>query len=141
VRLTQPPTSFSKATTGISDPRHDGSNSPIATRVGCGIQLGTPGSSLSHEAKQLDPGSAGTWTASEQPKPKDAWDKADVIGKLLGSILIPFGIAAVGYFVNITLQDRAAKQKGPIHTNSFDIVSLDEHGAFNRLSGLQGSCP
>jgi len=29
----------------------------------------------------------------------------------------------------------------PIDTNSFDIVGLDEHGAFNRLSGLPGSCP
>jgi hypothetical protein len=30
---------------------------------------------------------------------------------------------------------------GPIHTNPVDIVGLDEHGAFNCLSGLHGSFP
>src|SRR6266852_2461493 len=49
--------------------------------------------------------------ASERPKSKDIWDKIDVVGKLLGSILIPIGIAIAGFAVNIALQDRAAKQK------------------------------
>ena len=75
------------------------------------ISFDAPASSVSHEAKQLAPGSAVTPTAPEQPKPKDVWDKVDIVGKLLGSILIPFGIAAVGYFVNLTLQERAAEQK------------------------------
>jgi hypothetical protein len=45
------------------------------------------------------------------PKPKDRWDKTDIVGKLLGSILIPIGLAIAGYFVNGALQDRASKQK------------------------------
>lgn len=48
---------------------------------------------------------------ADEPKPKDAWDRADIIGKLLGSILIPVTLALAGYFVNAALQDRAAKQK------------------------------
>jgi hypothetical protein len=80
-------------------------------RKSCDISLDAPASSVSQEAKQLALGSAVTSIAPEQPKPKDVWDKVDIIGKLLGSILIPFGIAAVGYFVNLTLQERAAEQK------------------------------
>lgn len=54
---------------------------------------------------------AGVSPSLSQPKPKDAWDKADILGKLLGSILIPVGLAATGYYVNAALQDRAAKEK------------------------------
>jgi hypothetical protein len=53
---------------------------------------------------------AATSTA-EKPKPKDNWDKADILGKLLGSILIPTGLAVAGFLVNSAFQDRAAKQK------------------------------
>jgi hypothetical protein len=52
-----------------------------------------------------------TASSSEGLKPKDIWDKIDVIGKLLGTILIPFALVATGFFVNLTLQDRAAKEK------------------------------
>jgi hypothetical protein len=50
-------------------------------------------------------------TAAEPLKPKDGWDKADIVGKLLGAIAIPIGVAVVGVSANIILQDRAAKQK------------------------------
>jgi hypothetical protein len=49
--------------------------------------------------------------AVDSPKTKDAWDKIDIIGKLLGSILIPVGLAAAGFFVNSAFQERASKQK------------------------------
>jgi GH24 family phage-related lysozyme (muramidase) len=44
-------------------------------------------------------------------KAKDAWDRADIIGKLLGSILIPVTLAVVSYLVNMSLQERAAREK------------------------------
>jgi lysozyme len=46
-----------------------------------------------------------------RPKPKDVWDKADILGRLLGSILIPVGLAVAGFYVNSALQDRQAKEK------------------------------
>jgi hypothetical protein len=49
---------------------------------------------------------------SGTPTPKDIWDKADVIGKLLGAILIPIAVAAVGFFVNAALQNRETQEKG-----------------------------
>jgi hypothetical protein len=52
-----------------------------------------------------------TVASTEPSKPKDRWDKVDILGKLLGSILIP-GILAVGtYYFNEALQDRATLQK------------------------------
>jgi hypothetical protein len=56
-------------------------------------------------------GATAVTNSNERPKPKDIWDKIDVIGKLLGSILIPIAVTAAGFFVNLALQDRAAKQK------------------------------
>jgi GH24 family phage-related lysozyme (muramidase) len=50
-------------------------------------------------------------TITSQLQPRDWWDKADIIGKLLGSILIPIGLAAAGFLVNSALQDRSAKLK------------------------------
>jgi hypothetical protein len=56
-------------------------------------------------------GTAVVTNSNEGLKPKDIWDKVDVVGKLLGAILIPFALAAAGFYVNLTLQDRAAKEK------------------------------
>ncbi len=47
---------------------------------------------------------------SADAKHKDAWDKADIVGKLLGSILIPVGVAIAGIFVNLALQERTLKE-------------------------------
>lgn len=44
-------------------------------------------------------------------KARDLWDKIDIIGKLLGSTLIPFALAFTGFLVSGYLQDRTAKQK------------------------------
>jgi hypothetical protein len=41
--------------------------------------------------------------AEEGPKAKDAWEKIDIVGKLLGSIFIPIA----GFFVNSALHDKA----------------------------------
>src|SRR2546429_4930634 len=43
--------------------------------------------------------------------PKDKWDKADVIGKLAGSLLIPVGLAVARYIFNVALLERADRQK------------------------------
>jgi lysozyme len=50
-------------------------------------------------------------TASPAPKLKDLWDKIDIVGRLLGSILIPVGLAVTGYLVNSALAERQAKEK------------------------------
>ncbi|MEY2496219.1 MAG: Fungal chitosanase of glycosyl hydrolase group 75 [Verrucomicrobiota bacterium] len=42
---------------------------------------------------------------------KDKWDKADVIGKLTGSLLIPIALAVGSYLFNLALQERADRQK------------------------------
>ena len=42
----------------------------------------------------------------EKEKKKDRWDKADVLFKALGSILIPLAIASLGYFGNQYLQSK-----------------------------------
>jgi hypothetical protein len=55
-----------------------------------------------------------------RPKAKDTWDKVDVIGKLLGAIAIPVGIAVLGAFANFVLQDRASREK----TNEIAIAIL-----------------
>lgn len=49
--------------------------------------------------------------SAPQTASKDIWDKADIVGKLLGSILIPLAVAVVGFYVNAALQERSAKQK------------------------------
>jgi lysozyme len=46
-----------------------------------------------------------------EPRKRDIWDKADIIGKLTGSILIPVVVASTGIYVNAALQERASKQK------------------------------
>lgn len=51
-----------------------------------------------------------TNTTSESGS-KDAWDKADVIGKIVGSLLIPVVVLFAGYRVNVALQQRADQQK------------------------------
>lgn len=48
---------------------------------------------------------------STQPATRDVWDKIDILGKLIGSILIPFALAFTGFLVSGYLQDRSAKQK------------------------------
>jgi uncharacterized protein (TIGR02594 family) len=48
---------------------------------------------------------------TEAPKPKDGWDKIDISGKLLGSILIPTVIAVATLYLNSALDDRTIEQK------------------------------
>jgi lysozyme len=72
-------------------------------------------------------------------KSKDTWDKIDILGKLLGSILIPLAVAIAGFYVNSTLQDRSAKQKtveiavGILQSNSTATPQLKAwaEGVFN----------
>jgi hypothetical protein len=45
------------------------------------------------------------------PKVKDRWDKADVIGKIVGALFMPVVILLAGYLVNLSLQKRADQQK------------------------------
>jgi len=55
--------------------------------------------------------SAGEPVASVHASAKDIWDKADVIGKVFGAVLILFALAGTGFFVNLALQERAAREK------------------------------
>jgi len=48
---------------------------------------------------------------TSKPSSKDSWDKADVIGKMVGSLFIPVVVLLAGYWVNIALQKRADQQK------------------------------
>jgi hypothetical protein len=52
-----------------------------------------------------------TVASTESSKPKDRWDKVDIVGKLLGAILIPGIIAIATYYFNEALQDRDTSRK------------------------------
>lgn len=53
-------------------------------------------------------------------KPKDGWEKVDIIGKLLGSIAIPLAVVGVGYFANIALQDRTDRNNQALQERTND---------------------
>ena len=53
-------------------------------------------------------------TESDKPKPKDWWDKTQVIGKTVGSILLPLITAYVGYLLSASIQDRAYRTANPL---------------------------
>jgi len=49
--------------------------------------------------------------STSESSSKDWSDKADVIGKIIGSLFIPVVGLMAGYFVNIAPQKRADQQK------------------------------
>jgi hypothetical protein len=63
------------------------------------------------QSESRDHALAGKVVSGSDPNVKDVWDKVDIIGKVLGSVLIPLALAGTGFFVNLALQDRAAKEK------------------------------
>jgi Trypsin len=68
----------------------------------------TPPPAATNSSNLTEPGQS---IGTERSKPRDSWDKADIIGKLLGAILIPIALAIAGFAVNIALQNRSAQQK------------------------------
>jgi uncharacterized protein (TIGR02594 family) len=44
-------------------------------------------------------------------KPKDVWDKLDILGKLVGSILVPGAIGLATYYLTAAVNDRAIVEK------------------------------
>ncbi len=42
-------------------------------------------------------------------KPKDTWDKAEIIAKMLGAVLLPVITICIAYMLNASIQDRAAR--------------------------------
>jgi hypothetical protein len=42
-------------------------------------------------------------------KPKDPWDKAEILAKILGAVLLPVITICVAYMLNASIQDRSAR--------------------------------
>ena len=93
-----------------------GEGAPSIMQQGTNGEVKLPLDRLETDSHPLERGDAplpdaASKGSADQPKSKDAWDKADIIGKLLGSILIPVGVAAVGIFINLAIQERTEAQK------------------------------
>jgi hypothetical protein len=74
------------------------------------VGLGTVGP-VASAAEQLTYLAPPSMHRSAMEEVKDTWDKADIIGKLAGSLLIPVVVLWASYRLNGTLQERAAEQK------------------------------
>jgi len=42
-------------------------------------------------------------------KAKDTWDKAEIVAKMLGAVLLPVITICVAYMLNASIQDRASR--------------------------------
>ena len=42
-------------------------------------------------------------------KPKDQWDKAEILAKILGAVLLPVITICIAYMLNASIQDRSAR--------------------------------
>jgi hypothetical protein len=42
-------------------------------------------------------------------KPKDPWDKAEILAKILGAVLLPVITICIAYLLNASIQDRSAR--------------------------------
>jgi hypothetical protein len=42
-------------------------------------------------------------------KPKDSWDKAEILAKILGAVLLPVVTICIAYMLNASIQDRSAR--------------------------------
>ncbi|MGH9427799.1 MAG: hypothetical protein ACRD2L_16040 [Terriglobia bacterium] len=42
-------------------------------------------------------------------KPKDSWDKAEILAKILGAVLLPVITICIAYMLNASIQDRSAR--------------------------------
>ena len=77
-------------------------------------------------------------TESDKPKPKDWWDKTEIIGKTFGAIFLPLITAYVGYSLSASIQDRAYKVK--MVELAMEILKSDPKTSTNtyhvRLSAL-----
>ena len=42
-------------------------------------------------------------------RPKDSWDKAEILAKILGAVLLPVVTICIAYMLNASIQDRSAR--------------------------------
>jgi hypothetical protein len=42
-------------------------------------------------------------------KPKDPWDKAEILAKILGAVLLPVITICIAYLLNASIKDRSAR--------------------------------
>jgi hypothetical protein len=67
-----------------------------------------PKKAIHAQVKNAPQGAGG---ADSPSKPKDGWDKADVVGKIVGSLFIPLVVLLASYSINVALQKRADQLK------------------------------
>jgi hypothetical protein len=46
---------------------------------------------------------------NQEGKTKDSWDKAEVLAKILGAVLLPVVTICIAYLLNASIQERSAR--------------------------------
>ena len=62
-------------------------------------------------------------------KPKDSWDKAEILAKILGAVLLPVITICIAYLLNASIQDRSARVR--MIELAVEILKSDPKSATN----------
>jgi hypothetical protein len=62
-------------------------------------------------------------------KPKDKWDKAEILAKILGAVLLPVITICIAYILNASIQDRSARVR--MIELAVEILKSDPKAATN----------
>jgi hypothetical protein len=62
-------------------------------------------------------------------KPKDSWDKAEILAKILGAVLLPVITICIAYLLNASIQDRSARVR--MIELAVEILKSDPKAATN----------
>lgn len=62
-------------------------------------------------------------------KPKDGWDKAEILSKVLGGVLLPVITICIAYVLNASIQDRSARVR--MVELAVEILKSDPKAATN----------
>lgn len=67
--------------------------------------------------------------AIPETKPKDTWDKAEILSKILGGVLLPVITICIAYLLNASIQDRSARVR--MVELAVEILKSDPKAATN----------
>jgi len=62
-------------------------------------------------------------------KPKDKWDKAEIVAKILGAVLLPVITICIAYMLNASIQERSARVR--MVELAVEILKSDPRAATN----------
>jgi hypothetical protein len=67
--------------------------------------------------------------AHPDERPKDSWDKAEILAKILGAVLLPVITICIAYMLNASIQDRSARVR--MIELAVEILKSDPKAATN----------